>query len=165
MEIPEGKKSSGKPRRRWKDNIETDLQAFHWSGSGLGHRRRRITQKLIQQFLICYTIAVGYFCSTHRSTILTVNSATFKKNSISNCTGAGFFLHQNTDRTWMQPATYFVVKIICIYLTNYLHFNFLYCLQVDPSVARDFIFSTPAQTGPGAQPTSWTRGTETLSWG
>ena len=30
MEIPEGKKPSGRPRRRWVDNIETDLQAFGW---------------------------------------------------------------------------------------------------------------------------------------
>ena len=30
MKIPEGKKPSGRLRRRWVDNIETDLQAFGW---------------------------------------------------------------------------------------------------------------------------------------
>ena len=38
---PEGKRPLGRPRRRWKDNIETDLQkeecgrmGLDWSGSG-----------------------------------------------------------------------------------------------------------------------------------
>jgi hypothetical protein len=30
VEIPEGKKPLGRPRRRWEDDIETDLQAFGW---------------------------------------------------------------------------------------------------------------------------------------
>jgi hypothetical protein len=122
-------------------------------------------KELTHQVLIYYKTAVGYFSSTHRTTILTVNSPTCKKTSISNRTGVGVFLHQDTARTRMQPATYFIVKIICIYLTNYLHFYFLCCLQVDSSVARDFIFSTPVQTDPGAHLTSCTMGTEVLSWG
>jgi hypothetical protein len=29
---PEGKKSLGKPRRRWEDNIKIDLREIGWSG-------------------------------------------------------------------------------------------------------------------------------------
>jgi hypothetical protein len=41
VEIPEGKRPPGRPRRRWKDNIETGIQkegrgrrGLNWSGSG-----------------------------------------------------------------------------------------------------------------------------------
>ena len=30
MRKPEGKKSHGRPRRRWEDNIKTDLQEVRW---------------------------------------------------------------------------------------------------------------------------------------
>ena len=36
MELPEGKRPLGRPRRRWEDNIKTNLQGVGggvWSGS------------------------------------------------------------------------------------------------------------------------------------
>jgi hypothetical protein len=31
---PEGKTSLGRPRRRWKNNIKTDLKVIRWEGTG-----------------------------------------------------------------------------------------------------------------------------------
>jgi hypothetical protein len=32
MRKPEGKRPLGRPRRRWKDNIKTDLREIGWDG-------------------------------------------------------------------------------------------------------------------------------------
>jgi hypothetical protein len=34
---PEGKRPLGRPRRRWEDNIKTDLREIGWGGMGWIH--------------------------------------------------------------------------------------------------------------------------------
>jgi hypothetical protein len=46
VEKPEGKRPLGRPRRRWKDNIKTDLQEMGFGGHGLdrsGCRQGQVT--------------------------------------------------------------------------------------------------------------------------
>jgi len=43
---PEGMRLPGRPRRRWKDNIKTDLQEVGWDWVDLGQNRERCRARM-----------------------------------------------------------------------------------------------------------------------